>query len=93
MILETRSDEENGLTNRSHAGLSIWIRSVVMAICRIVKGGAEVEPSRFRSGELALLNVLLELRWMTSSGAREFFVDASRGRANAKWLNQARQRQ
>jgi hypothetical protein len=62
-----------------------------MAICRVVKGGAEVETSRFRSDAPALLNVLLELRWMRILGATEFFGDASQDRA--KQLNRLRRRQ
>jgi hypothetical protein len=41
------------------------IPSVVMAICRDVKGLIDVRMLRFRHGEPVLLNVLREFRWMT----------------------------
>ena len=61
-----------------------------MEICRAVKAvkdGAEVELSRFPSGEQELLNVLREFRWMGISGARGFIADEIRDRVT--WLNQA----
>lgn len=61
-----------------------------MAICHDVKDGAGFQLFRFRSGQQVLLNVLPEFRWMTISGAPEFFADASRDRA--MWFNQVRRR-
>ena len=61
-----------------------------MAIYRDVKDGVEVQLSRFRNGEQALLNVLPEFRWMMISGAPESFADGSRDRA--MWFNQAQRR-
>ena len=50
------------------AGSLIWIRSVVMGIYRVVKGLIDVQISRFRRGEQALLNVLPEFHWMKILG-------------------------
>ena len=47
----------------------MWIRSVVMGICRGVEGLIDVQISRFRRGEQALLNALREFRWMTILGS------------------------
>jgi len=89
--LGIQSEEAGRLKNRLRAGSSMWNPSVVMAICRDVKGWTDVQLLRFQSGEQALLNVRPEFRWMVSSSARESFADASRERA--KWLNRVWRRQ
>jgi hypothetical protein len=47
----------------------MWIRNVVTGICRAVAGLIDVQISRFRRGEQALLNVLPEFRWTIISGS------------------------
>jgi hypothetical protein len=68
-ILVIRSEEPNRLKNRLRDGLLMWIRSVVTGICRAVAGLIDVQISRFRRGEQALLNVLPEFRWTIISGS------------------------
>ena len=68
MILVIQSEEANRLRHRLRDGLSILILSVVMAICRDVKGLTDVQMLRFRRGEPVLLNERPECRWMTISG-------------------------
>jgi hypothetical protein len=45
------------------------IPSVVMAICRDVKGLIDVQTSKFRRSEPVRLNERLECRWTTISGS------------------------
>ena len=58
------------MRHRLRDGLSMLIRSAVMAICRDVKEGLiDVQMLRFRRGEPVLLNVLREFRWILISGS------------------------